>query len=257
MQKRSRCLVFISTVLLIALVSGPVLSAEAFLPSDVLTRQEIKQLVVGKTAEVTVSKNDDKGFLFFKPNGEMKRLVKNWLVRGHWRLKKNDQLCMLVAGDKDWDCRILIREKDGIGQFVVKKNGADRRELTYKNFTDGDKLLELANLPSPPLEILNKEEITDLFAGKTVESETVRKSRVSLTYYHSDGTLELTRNGKVYSGLWRVTESDRMCLSLESSKEKCRIIVRQGQTYSKYIVKISGNHQQSIRYRRFTPGKQF
>ncbi len=257
MQKRIRNLVFVLNVLLFAYFPGTVLSAETQASSGALTKGEIEQLVSGKTAVVTLAKNDGKGFLFFKPDGEMKRLVGKWLVSGHWKLNENDQLCMLTASDNDWACRILIRENDGIGQFVVKDKSADRRELTYKNFTDGDRLVELAKLSSPPLEILNKEQIIDLFAGKTVESETVHKSRVSLTYYNPDGTVELTRNGEVYTGLWRITDSDRMCLSLEGSKEKCRIIVKQGQTYSKYIVKINGNHQQSIRYRRFTPGKQF
>jgi len=257
MQKIIRSLVFVLSVLFIALLPGAVLSAKTPLPGGVLTKEEIRQLVSGKTAEVTLRKNHDKGFLYFKPNGEMKRLVNNWLAGGHWKLKENGQLCMLVAGEKDWACRMLIGEKDGIGQFVVKNSSADRRELTYKKFTDGDKLVKLAGLSSPPLEILDEEEIRDLFAGKTVESETVRRGRVSLTYYNPDGTLELMRNGKVYSGLWRVTKSDRMCLSLEGSKEKCRIIIKQGQTYSKYIVKISGNHQLSIRYRRFSPGKRF
>jgi len=257
MQKRIRHLFLALCILLIPLFPGLSIPAEVSLPSDVLTRQEIKQLVEGKTAEVTLSKNDGKGLFFFNPNGELKQLVNTWLAKGRWQVRKNDRLCMLITGGKDWDCRALIRDKEGIGQFVVHKEGTYQRELTYRNFTDGDKLLELAQLSLPPLEKLNKNEIIELFANKTVESETVHKGRVSMTYYSPDGTLELTRNGKVYTGLWRVTDNDRMCLSLEDSKEKCRIIVKQGDIYSKYIVKNNGKHQKSIRYRRFMPGKRF
>jgi len=146
---------------------------------------------------------------------------------------------------------------EDIGQYVAKKGGNHRRELTYQKFNDGNILSGIAKTPSAPLEKLWKNEIVKLFSDKTVESETVRKGRVSLTYYNPDGTLVLFRNGKKHSGTWRVTDKDRMCLKIENSKEKCRIIVRQGTAFSKYIVKKNGQHQRSINYRRFMPGKHF
>ena len=152
---------------------------------------------------------------------------------------------------------MLIRNMADIGQYVAKKDGNHRLELTYVNFNNGNKLLALVKSSSPPLVKLKKEEIIMLFSDKTVESKTVRKGRVSLTYYRPDGTLEVSRNGKKHSGAWRVTDNNRMCLNIENSKEKCRIIVKQGAFYSKYIVKKNGQHQQSINYRRFMPGKQF
>jgi hypothetical protein len=205
---------------------------------------------------VLFTKKKEKSVFFFNPNGQFQRLFNNWLEKGNWQVKENDRLCIRIAGES-WKCRMLIRDKEGISQFIVKNNGKHQRELTYENFTDGNKLLELTNLSSPPLEKLNKKEIVMLFSERTVESETVRKGRVSMTYYYPDGTLELLRNGKEHSGVWRVTDNDRMCLKLEDSKEKCRIIVRQGSSYSKYIVKNHGKHQRSINYRWFRPGKTF
>lgn len=232
------------------------LPAESFFPSDVLSAMEIKKLVEGKTAEVFFIKKQEKGVFFFNSNGEFQRLINNWLENGNWQVKEKDRLCIRITGES-WKCRMLIKDKEGIGQFIVKKNGKHQRQLTYENFTDGNKLLELTKTSSPPLEKLNKKEIVMLFSDKTVESETVRKGRVSMTYYYPDGTLELLRNGEEHPGVWRVTDDDKMCLKLENSKEKCRIIVRQGSSYSKYIVKKNGKHQRSINYRWFRPGKTF
>jgi hypothetical protein len=241
--------------LLLSLTERP-LKAESSFPGDILTALEIKKQVEGKTAEVFFIKNKEKGLFFFNPKGEFQQLINNWLENGNWQVKGDDQLCIRIAGESR-KCRMLVRDKDGVGQFIVKKDGKHQRELTYENFIAGNKLLELTKSSSPPLEILNKKEIILLFSDKTVESETVRRGRLSMTYYHPDGTLDLLRNGKEYSGAWRVTDKDRMCLNIENSQEKCRIIVKQGSSFSKYIVKKNGKHQQSISYRRFRPGKQF
>jgi hypothetical protein len=256
-MQRNVCYLSITFVIFLLLVlSKGQLQAESFLPGYILTASEIKKQVEGKTAEVIFINKKEKGVFFFNQNGEFQRLINNWLENGNWQVKDNDRLCIRIAGE-NWKCRMLIKDMEGIGQFIVKKNGKHRRELTYQNFTDGNKLLELSNSASPPLEKLNKKEIIKLFSEKTVESETVRKGRVSMTYYYPDGTLKLLRNSHEYSGVWRVTDDGRMCLKLEASKEKCRIIVRQGSSYSKYIVKNNGQHQRSIDYRRFMPGKQF
>jgi hypothetical protein len=44
---------------------------------------------------------------------------------------------------------------------------------------------------------------------------------------------------------------------METLGEKCRIIVKEGDEYKKYIVKKNGHHQHSVSYRNFAPGKQF
>ncbi|MEA3363749.1 MAG: hypothetical protein U9Q61_10845, partial [Thermodesulfobacteriota bacterium] len=98
--------------------------------------------------------------------------------------------------------------------------------------------------------------VTRLFSDKTVQSVTVRKGRVSLTYYDPNGTLEQLRDGTKRYGSWRVTKNGRICLAFEGSREKCRIIVKEGKLFKKYIVKKNGQHQYVVRYRQFLPGKQ-
>jgi|GEM_PF-1838653 len=254
MNRKVRYLSVMSVLFILIIGERPAL-ANDLLPGDILTAQEIRTLVSGRTVEVTFTREKVKGIFYFNANGEFEQLVDNWLEKGHWRVNKKARLCTSVEKEK-WNCRMLVRNRDDISQYLVKKAESSRPELTYEGFHEGDDRLEQAKASSPPLERLHKEEIFRLFADKTVESITVRKGRHSLTYYYPNGTLELTRNGRYYNGTWRVTDNDRMCLSLEGSKEKCRIIVRQGSSYSKYIVKLNGKHQKSIRYRIFLAGKR-
>jgi hypothetical protein len=257
MMKRRVCYLYLMLIVLSFLFfTERSLQAQVPLPSDILSASEIRSLISGQTAEVAIVKTKGTGLFYFDPNGEFKQLLDNWLEVGHWKVDKGDRLCTRIT-EGPWKCRMLIRNMQDIGQYVVKKDGNHRRELTYENFSNGNKLLAFKKSSSAFLEKLRREEIVMLFADKTVESETVRKGRVSLTYYHPDGTLELFRNGKKHSGVWRVTDTNRMCLKIEDSKEKCRIIVKQEASFSKYIVKKNGQHQRSINYRRFMPGKQF
>lgn len=256
MQRRFHHLLGTLISLLLAMLTGGMLLGGTTFPSDVLSTAEIKELVAGKTAEVVFNNKPGRGLFYFSQDGKVTQLSNNWLEKGHWRVNDKDRLCISTAGEK-WACRMLVRNKDDIGQYIAKKDGNHQLEQTYEYFTDGNKMLELVKSSVPPLEKLDKQAIIQLFSDKTVESKTVRKGRVSLTYYNPDGTLQLVRHKKTYSGAWQVTDTDRMCLKIENSQKKCRIIVKQGTLYSKYIVKKNGQHQQSIVYRRFMSGKQF
>ena len=121
--------------------------------------------------------------------------------------------------------------------------------------TVSEKLL-LAESFSLPTGTLNEKAVTELFSNKTVQSVSVRKGRVSLTYYDPDGSLEQLQNGIKRFGIWRVTKNGRICLAFAGSREKCRIIVKEGKIYKKYVVKKNGQHQHSVNYRKFSPGKQ-
>lgn len=114
----------------------------------------------------------------------------------------------------------------------------------------------MAESISLPTGTLSEKAVTRLFSDKTAQSVSVRKGRVSLTYYDPNGTLEQLRDGTKRHGIWRVTKNGRICLAFAGSKEKCRIIVKEGKTYKKYIVKKSGQHQHSVSYQQFLPGKQ-
>lgn len=256
MKRRVRYLCLMLVVSSCLFLTERSLQAKAHVSGDVLSSSEIRKLVNGQTAEVAFVKTNENGLFYFSPNGAFNRLINNWLEEGRWKVNKRDRLCVSIA-EGPWECRMLIRNMEDIGQYVAKKDGNHRHELTYVNFNNGNKILALEKSSSPPLVKLKKEEIVMLFSDKTVKSKTVRKGRVSLTYYRPDGTLEVFRNGNKLSGAWRVTDNNRMCLKIKNSKEKCRIIVKQGTSFSKYIVKKNGQHQQSINYLRFMPGKQF
>lgn len=111
--------------------------------------------------------------------------------------------------------------------------------------------------PAPlPAGTLSGNAVIQLFSDRTVESVLVRKGRVSLTYYNPDGSLEQLQGGKKRLGSWRVNKNARICLQFDGSREKCRIIVKEGKIFKKYIVKKNGQHQYIVKYRNFLPGNQ-
>lgn len=119
-----------------------------------------------------------------------------------------------------------------------------------------------ASLPTPtdstpvplPPGALNAAEVTALFSGHTAESVLDSNSRVSLTYYNPNGGLRQLQNGQKRSGVWRVRDNGRICLQLGTEKEKCRIIVKEGTGYAKYIVRKSGQHERVLTYTSFVQG---
>jgi hypothetical protein len=105
-----------------------------------------------------------------------------------------------------------------------------------------------------PAGILNAENIRALFINFTVHSVTALKRQKSVSYYDPDGEIRQLRKGIVRIGRWRITDDDRICLKMESFPEKCRIIVKEGGVYNKYIVKKNGKHQLSVHYVAFESG---
>ena len=128
--------------------------------------------------------------------------------------------------------------------------------MTYVEFRKGNHLAQMSLEPLLPKGTLDREQIIKLFSGKTVESVTASKGRISHSYYVQDGSLVQVRNGQKRSGKWRVTRTGRICLQMEGMAEKCRIIVNEKGKYKKYIVKKNGRHQHSVSYRNFIDGKQ-
>ena len=93
-----------------------------------------------------------------------------------------------------------------------------------------------------------------LFSGNTVESVIDKSGRISLTYYNPNGELRQLQKGKKRSGHWSVRSDGRICLQFEEQDRQCRIVVKEGTTYRKYIVKLDGNHEQILTYRLFRAG---
>lgn len=105
-----------------------------------------------------------------------------------------------------------------------------------------------------PLGTLTASEVNVLFTGYTVESVLNSSGRKSLTYYNPNLEMIQLQNGAKRSGYWRVREDGRICLKFGTEDEKCRIIVKEGETYYKYIVKKSGNHERVLSYTSFRKG---
>lgn len=225
------------------------------LPDGYLSAKELRRLVYNTTAEVDFRGSQGTGLIYFSPNGELKQIKNDILSKGFWKVRNNDRLCIKLGND-DWDCRILVPKKSKYRQYVVKKSGKHRHELTYDKFHQGRQLEALQKAPLLPPGTLTKGQIEKLFSGKTVESVTASKGRVSFSYYATDGTLEQVREGSRRYGKWRVSDENRICLQMEDLKEKCRIIVQQGDRYKKYIVKKNGRHQHSVSYEKFLDGNR-
>lgn len=229
--------------------------AEPPLPAGTQTAEELRSLFFYTTAEVDTVKPKDQIFVYFSPKGELTEAIDGYLRKGRWKVKKNGRLCTKFD-KKSWSCRIVVKGDSGFQQYVVKKDGQHRHELTYRTFHPGNKIAELSPVPLLPQGTLNRKQLKKLFADKTVVSITAKKGRSSSTYYGADGSVTQLRNNQKRYGKWRVTKQGRICLQMEDLKEKCRIIVNEDGVFKKYIVKKNGRHSHSVSYRDFISGKQ-
>ena len=109
---------------------------------------------------------------------------------------------------------------------------------------------------SPPLPpgTLNAQEVTALFSDRTAESILYSNNRVSLTYYNPNGNVRQLQKGLKRDGVWRVRGDGRICLQFGPEREQCRIIVKEGEKYVKYIVKKDGRHERVLAYTSFIQG---
>lgn len=108
-----------------------------------------------------------------------------------------------------------------------------------------------------PLGTLGRKAIKELFSDQTVNTITAVKGQLGVSYYSPEGEVRQLRKGKLWSGTWRVTKRGRLCVQMEGSPEKCRIIVKEGGVYKKYIVKKNGDHQHTLTYLSFSAGNEY
>lgn len=259
-MKLHNLLLFSIAVTIIQLVMSPAtLFAMAskpniVLPEGVLTAPQIEQLFTDRTV-VAQDTDEEERVLYFGRDGAVRQIRDGMISDGTWSVRGDSRLCVEIDGDRG--CRAVVRRGEVYLQYVVKKDGNHRPDLSYIAFRDGEQLARLSKSPILPAGTLNSREVTALFSDQTVESVTADRGRTSLTYYASDGGVVQLRNGQKRVGTWRVTQSGRMCLQMEGSEEKCRVLVAEGGEIRKYIVKKNGHHQHSVSYRKFTPGKTF
>lgn len=101
---------------------------------------------------------------------------------------------------------------------------------------------------------LTTTELLARFSGQTVDAITAVQGRRSVSYYDPGGEMRQQRLGQTRRGRWRVTTDSRICLQMEELPEKCRIVVKEGEEYRKYIVKKNGRHQHTVTYHGFRRG---
>jgi hypothetical protein len=207
------------------------------LPVGALNAEQIEEQFKGKSTVAKVADKERAEVYFFAEDGSVTEVRNGWQKTGKWYTRDDGRLCIDIKGEHR-DCRMIIKEGNNFHQYAAKLDGNHHYEQTYSDFREGNQLLKMSPKPLLPLGTLKKKQIIKLFSGQTVESVTVSKSRVSHTYYATDGTVEQLRK-------------------MEDRGEKCRIIVKEGDDYKKYIVKKNGHHQHSVSYRKFATGKQF
>lgn len=108
-----------------------------------------------------------------------------------------------------------------------------------------------------PQGTLKRKALKNLFSDRTVNSITAKKGRLAVTYYSPNGEVRQLRKGKRWHGSWRVTKKGRFCIQMEGLREKCRIVVKEGTSYKKYIVKKNGKHQHTLTYLSFSEGNPY
>ncbi|MGK2907846.1 MAG: hypothetical protein ACSLFH_16105 [Desulfuromonadales bacterium] len=250
-------LLLVMVYALALLVPAPSPAAETIeLPQGVLSAAQIGPLFSGNTVVATVDGKDREQVIFFGKDGQLVQVHEGFQQIGVWDVRADGRLCTALE-EAGRDCRMIFKQGGQYRQYAVKKDGNHSYELTYSVFQSGKHLAELSKDPLLPVGTLVKAEVIELFSGKTFESVTAGKGRVSQTYYNPDGTVEQLQGGDKRFGKWLVTNSGRICLQMDDLQEKCRIIVKENGEIRKYIVKKNGQHQHSVSYRKFTEGKTF
>lgn len=246
---------FIMTLVFLSSWFSPVLAFN--LPDNLLNVSELQQRFSETTAEAwTPGLGRQLLVRYFAADGRLHQVSDGRQTTGHWYLRDDNRLCVDFAGE-DKDCRAIIRADDGYRQLAIKLDGNHRHELTYTDLYPGNALNKLSAHPVLPRETLSPSELQDLFIDRTVTSVTAVQGRVSISYYAPDGSVEQVRDGRKRHGRWRITDDARICLQMEQSREKCRIIVRDQEGYKKFVVKNSGRHRHVVSYRAFVDGKGF
>ncbi len=104
---------------------------------------------------------------------------------------------------------------------------------------------------------LKRKALKELFSDKTVNTITAAQGHLAVSYYSADGEVRQLRKDTLWRGTWRVTKKGRLCVQMEGLREKCRIIVKDGSAYKKYIVKKNGEHQHTLTYLSFSDGNPY
>ncbi|MEH6627032.1 MAG: hypothetical protein V7739_11340 [Motiliproteus sp.] len=104
------------------------------------------------------------------------------------------------------------------------------------------------------MEILQAEQVVQLFQEQTVESFNLNNGTTSFTYYGKDGKVIQERYWQKRQGQWQVNASGEICLAMEAKPFSCRPVVNNNGKYYKYRRDENNQLQKIIRYRQFIAG---
>ena len=119
-------------------------------------------------------------------------------------------------------------------------------------------LIGCASFTTTPMQLpagtLDAAAVKALFVDKTVEAVDDKTHIVSLTYYYPNSLIRQSVKGKMYNGTWKIRKDGRLCEQVKCNDRKCRIIVKEGDVYKRYIVKRDNNHRPIMTYKSFKKG---
>ena len=212
MKRRFTRLMTLEIILIVFVLASEVFAMatkpQLILPTGKFTANQITYLFSGKSVATEVEGVPQDVFYYFDQSGELLQLNDGQQAFGKWSVLNKGRLCIEMEGEKR-DCRMIVKEDNQYNQYTVKTDNNHIYELTYVDFQDGNQLQARLEGPLLPVGTLNRDEVIQLFSGKTVESVTASQGRVSHTYYAPDGKIEQLREGSKRFGTWRVTDGSR------------------------------------------------
>lgn len=112
------------------------------------------------------------------------------------------------------------------------------------------------NIPLPA-QTLDVQQLKTLFSDRTAAANAPDgKSQELVTYFAADGQVVEAQQGVVKKGKWYVRDDARLCVDLAEENRDCRIIVKDGDDYRQYAVKLDGNHHHELTWVEFRKGNQ-
>jgi hypothetical protein len=214
-----------------------------------VTGNELNSLLSGKTL---VGHNHVKDFgvkEFYSEDGRLVRIKNDGLIlTGKWWLnKKQNKVCIQFVEYKPNKkfCHSVTRDKNN---EVIKLKGNGNIHTKYDQIIDGN-----VTTYSFSERQLNKNEMVELFSGKTAYEDVLSRGEKSVTYYNPDGNLHCIVDGKTeYHGSWSI-ESGEFCVEFGESK-RCRLVVENNGVFKKYKLTDSGAKKHVVTFEDFRDG---
>lgn len=108
-------------------------------PNGALNATEIRALFNEQTVKSVTFSRGTVRETYYMAGGEMRRLRKDKVTTGTWRVRKDGRLCQQI-GDHEEACHAIVKAGSTYVKYVVRKNGNHRPIVRYISFTPGNPL---------------------------------------------------------------------------------------------------------------------